>query len=398
MGQLVIHHDQVTDPAALVATCPFGALEVQDGRVTVNAACKLCRVCVKRAKNGEITYIEEQTPAIDLTEWQGIAVCAEQNGGQLHPVTFELIGRGRQLADKAGQSLSCVLMGQGLDAAVAELRHYPIDSLFVYDHPALRDFRMEPYTATLADFVTARRPAVLLAGGTPLGRQLAPRVAARFRTGLTADCTVLDIGPDGELVQIRPAFGGNIMAQIATTRHRPQMATVRYKVMQACPRAATPLGGQVIPCALPKEGLLSGVTVLASEPKPPVRYLEEADIIVAAGQGVKTKEDLALVRALADALGGELAASRPLIEAGWVSPRRQIGLSGRTVRPRLIITCGISGAVQFTAGMDSADHIIAINADKRAPIFRVAHEGIVGDLYEIIPALLAGLKDKRRNA
>ena len=263
--------------------------------------------------------------------------------------------------------------------------------MFVYDAPALARFRIEPYANVFEDFVKAERPAAILVGATPVGRQLAPRVAARLHTGLTADCTVLDMLENTDLIQIRPAFGGNIMAQIVTPNHRPQMATVRYKVMDAPTRSEAP-SGEITERAVTPAMLESGVTVLGVTPKEPEQFIEGVDVLVAAGRGVKKEEDLALLEELAELLGGQLACTRPLAESGWVEAKRQVGLSGRTVRPRLIITCGVSGAVQFVAGMQGADLIVAINQDEKAPIFKTAHYGLVGDLYEIVPRLIERIK------
>ena len=237
------------------------------------------------------------------------------------------------------------------------------------------------------------RPSVCLVGGTAIGRSLAPRMAARFLTGLTADCTALDIQDNTDLDQIRPAFGGNIMAHIHTPSHRPQFATVRYKIFTAPEKTASPEGaGKRQVRRLPEEKTASRIRFCHIKPRPGETGIEEAEVIVAAGRGVKKQEDLKILQDLADCLGGQLAATRSLIEAGWVDPRRQIGLSGRTVKPRLIITCGVSGAVQFVAGMNSSQLIIAINTDKNAPIMKTAHIAVAGDLYQIVPGLLQNLK------
>jgi electron transfer flavoprotein alpha subunit len=245
--------------------------------------------------------------------------------------------------------------------------------------------------AAFENFVSNVKPAAILVGATTVGRSLAPRVAARFKTGLTADCTVLDIKENTDLVQIRPAFGGNIMAQIVTPNNRPQMATVRYKVMSA-PERSNAATGKITMCSLEGEKLVSNITVLDVVQKAKETGISDAEVIVVAGRGVKSEKDLQMIRELASLLGGEIAVTRPLIEAGWADAKRQVGLSGRTVRPRLIITCGVSGAVQFTAGMNNSEFIFAINKDEKAPIFKVAHYGIVGDIYEIVPQLIENIR------
>ncbi|MBQ9479673.1 MAG: electron transfer flavoprotein subunit alpha/FixB family protein, partial [Selenomonadaceae bacterium] len=253
---------------------------------------------------------------------------------------------------------------------------------------------IENYAAAFEVFINKVKPSAILVGATPVGRQLAPRVAARFRTGLTADCTVLDIRDHTDLVQIRPAFGGNIMAEILTPNHRPQMATVRYKIMDAPQRLDEP-AGTIEQLAIEPAKLNSKVEVLSVTKKSKERGIENAEVLVVAGRGVKKKEDLNLIRQLADVLNGDYACTRPLVEGGWLDPKRQIGLSGRTVRPKLIITCGVSGSVQFVAGMQHSEQIFAINSDPKASIFKVANYAVVGDLYEIIPRLIDRIKQGR---
>lgn len=392
MARLVIDHNKVTDVEAFLKLCPFGALEAREGRIEANAACKLCKLCIKNGPPGAAFLLEEQeTPKADKASWNGIAVYVDHNDGVIHPVTFELIGKARELAGKVHQPVFAVFLGSGITSNARELLHYGVDEVYVYDHPALERFRIEAYAGAFETFIKRVRPSSILVGATTVGRQLAPRVAARMRTGLTADCTVLDIRENTDLVQIRPAFGGNIMAQILTPNHRPQMATVRYKVMDAPTRSEAP-SGEITERSVTPAMLESGVTVLGVTPKEPEQFIEGVDVLVAAGRGVKKEEDLALLEELAELLGGQLACTRPLAENGWVEAKRQVGLSGRTVRPRLIITCGVSGAVQFVAGMQGADLIVAINQDEKAPIFKTAHYGLVGDLYEIVPRLIERIK------
>jgi electron transfer flavoprotein alpha subunit len=249
----------------------------------------------------------------------------------------------------------------------------------------------------MEDFVNKVKPSTLLVGATTIGRSLAPRVAARFKTGLTADCTILDMKENTDLVQIRPAFGGNIMAQIVNPNCRPQLATVRYKVMDAPERSAEP-SGKINNVVMDKAKFASDIEVLKVEKKVIESSISDAEIIVAAGRGIKSEKDLDMIREFAELLGAQIAVTRPLIEAGWADARKQIGLSGRTVKPKLIITCGISGAVQFAAGMNNSDCIVAINKDPKASIFNVAHYGIVGDIYEVLPKLINNIKEARATA
>lgn len=391
MGRLIINQDKVGNKDELVKICHFGALEIKDDKLDINSGCKMCKLCVRKGPEGAVVFIEDEKKEIDKSLWNGIAVYVDHVDGEIHPVTLELIGKARELADKVHQKVYCIAMGDNIENRVHELLHYGVDKVFLYDDEELKFFRIEPYTSVIEDFINNVKPAVLLVGATTVGRSLAPRVAARFRTGLTADCTILDIKENTDLVQIRPAFGGNIMAQIVTPNSRPQLATVRYKVMSA-PERSESESGEIVKLFIGKEKLKSNINVLEVVPKSKEKEISEADVLVVAGRGVKSEKDLAMIKELAELLGGELATTRPLIEAGWVDAKRQVGLSGRTVRPKLIITCGVSGAVQFTAGMNNSDYIFAINCDEKAPIFKVAHYGIVGDIYDVIPMLIEKIK------
>ena len=393
MGKLIINQDKVQDIKKLIDICPFGAMEEKDGHLEINSNCKMCRLCVKNGA-GAVEFIEEKVQAIDKSKWQGIAVYVDHVEGNIHPVTFELIGKAKELAKKINQKVYCLFIGYNIKDKAEELLHYGVDEVMVYDKKELEDFRIEPYTFVFSDFINKVKPSSILVGATTVGRSLAPRVAARFRTGLTADCTVLDVKENSDLVQIRPAFGGNIMAQINTPNSRPQMATVRYKVMSA-PSRQTETSGHINFCDIDSENLTSGIEVKNIIPKEKEHSISEAEVIVAAGRGVKSEKDMAMIRELAQVLNAELGATRPLIESGWIDAKNQIGLSGKTVRPKLIIACGISGAVQFAAGMNNSDYIFAINKDPKASIFKIAHYGIVGDLYDIIPKLINEIKSEK---
>ncbi|SHE52847.1 electron transfer flavoprotein subunit alpha [Clostridium fallax] len=391
MAKLVINQDKIGNIEEIIKICPFGAMENVGGKLEINASCKMCRLCVKKGPKGAVEYVEEEVKKIDKSLWNGITVYVDHVEGEIHPVTYELIGKARELANKVNQKVYCLFMGYKIKDKAEELLHYGVDDVFVYDKKQLENFKIEPYTAVFEDFINKIKPSVLLVGATTVGRSLAPRVAARFRTGLTADCTILDIKENTDLVQIRPAFGGNIMAQIITPNSRPQMATVRYKVMSA-PERTEETSGKINLCEIDDDKLNSNMNVLEVVPKENEKGIADADVIVVAGRGIKSEKDMAMVKELADLLEGEVAVTRPLIEAGWADAKKQVGLSGRTVRPKLIITCGVSGAVQFTAGMDNSDYIFAINKDEKAPIFKVANYGVVGDIYEIVPKLIEKIK------
>ena len=392
MAKLVINQKRVGNIQEMISICPFNAMEERDGELYINAACRMCKLCVKKGPKGAVEYVEDEAAErIDKSLWKGISVYADHIDGVIHPVTFELIGKAKELAEKINHPVYAIMIGSNIMEQCHELLHYGVDKVFVYDDEKLARFIIEPYTAVFEDFVNAVKPTAILVGATPVGRQLAPRAAARLLTGLTADCTKLEINENTDLVQIRPAFGGNIMAQILTPNHRPQMATVRYKVMDASGRNDNETG-EIIRCNIEPEKLDGNVEVLDIIPKEKVQFIEAADVLVVAGRGIKKEEDIKMIQELADLLGGQLACTRPMYEAGWVEAKRQVGLSGRTVRPKLIITCGVSGSVQFTAGMNNSEQIIAINKDENAPIFKTAHYGLVGDLYEIIPNLIEQIK------
>ena len=394
MAELRIHHERLDEDGIrqLIDICPFGAISCRDGKVEIDSGCRMCRLCVKKGPGGAVEYMETQEPGINKDEWRAVAVYVEYNGKAVHPVTFELIGKARELAAVTGHPVYALFMGYQVGEKAEELLAYGVDQVFVYDRKELEHFSVLTYTNVFADFITRIRPSSILVGATNAGRSLAPRVAARFRTGLTADCTVLEMKENTDLVQIRPAFGGNIMAQIVTPKNRPQFCTVRYKIFSAPPVTKEP-SGTIRTMEVTEDMIDRRIRVEEIIHKPKEIDISEAEVIVAVGRGVKSQADLELIRELAAALDAQLACTRPLIECGWFDARRQIGLSGRTVKPKLIITIGISGSVQFAAGMRGAECIIAINTDRKAPVFDIANIGLVGDWYEILPRLLKTVKE-----
>ena len=393
MAQIAVIERKCTGCEQCVSACPFSAIDMIGGKAQMNAACKVCGLCLKQCPQGAIIRLETKVDSVDKTKWSDILVFAEQSEGSLHPVCLELIGEAQRLAAGKDQKVKAVILGGHVEDCARELRHYGVDEVHVYEGEELSFFRADAFAACVEDCIKKIKPSVVLVGATALGRSLAPRLSTRFRTGLTADCTQLELKANTDLVQIRPAFGGNIMAQIVTPNTRPQFATVRYKVMEA-PKRMEEEKGEVLRQRMPKAVRDSRVKLVSTEPVPKVANISDAEILVVAGRGLQKKEDLEMVRELASLLGGEYAVTRPLAEKGWESNTRQIGLSGRTVRPKLIIIFGVSGAIQFTAGMDQAEHIIAVNSDKDAPIFKLAHVGIVSDLYEVLPQMIAMLKEK----
>ncbi|HCX63653.1 MAG TPA: electron transfer flavoprotein subunit alpha [Eubacteriaceae bacterium] len=377
-----------------IEKCPFNALEIIDAKVVVNDACRMCGICIKACPQ-EAIYFEQKSGQVDKTKWKGFLIFAEQEEGTVHPVTFELVGEAKRLSEQNGFEVNVAVMGGEETAPNTEmLRHFGVDRIFVYEHERLKHFRADAYANAMADCVTRMQPSVVLVGATSLGRSLAPRLATRFHTGLTADCTKLEMRENTDLVQIRPAFGGNVMAQILTTNSRPQFATVRYKVMDA-PQKKQEASGEIIRCQVPQEMVDSKIEVKDVHPAKKSRRLEDEDVLVVAGRGVKDEKGLKLVEELADALEGQVCYTRAIVDEGMGDPARQIGLSGKTVKPKLIVTCGVSGSIQFAAGMNGADCIVAIDSDPKAQIFGLAHYCMTEDLYQVLPPMIDRLKEKK---
>ena len=386
-----IHNEKIQNHEELIKICPFGALEFSAGELTINSACKMCKICIKKEPDF-FEFIEFEQQEVDKNLWRGIAVYIDHLEGDIHPVSFELIGKAKQLASKINQPVICLMAGYKIKEQAKKVLEYAVDEIFVYDKKELEHFKIEPYTAVMEDFINKVKPAAMLLGGTSVGRSLAPRTAARFRTGLTADCTILDIQENSDLDQIRPAFGGNIMAHINTPKHRPQFATVRYKIFSA-PEKSDKYTGKLTESDICPSKLKSNIEVLEIRKKEKETSIEDAEIIIVVGRALKKAEDMEMINKLANSIGAQVAGTRSLIETGWIDAKRQIGLSGRTVKPNLIITCGVSGAIQFVAGMNNSSFIVAINTDKNAPIFKHSHVAIVGDIYEVLPELNKNIKN-----
>lgn len=330
---------------------------------------------------------------MNIKDYKGVWIFAEQREGKILNVSIELLGEGRKLADKLNVKLTAILLGNNLDVLTKELMQHGADRALFVEDKFLSVYTTEVYTRVIAELIEERKPEIVLIGATAIGRDLAPRLAARIKTGLTADCTSLDINEeDGNLLMTRPAFGGNIMATIVCNSHRPQMSTVRPGVME---KAKFHLYGsgeiERIDFKLKeKDGNTEVIDIIKKSRKQV--SLEDAQVIVSGGRGLGNKEGFELIQKLADVLDGEVGASRGAVDAEWIDQSHQVGQTGKTVRPKIYIACGISGAIQHLAGMNSSDCIVAINKDKDAPIFKVAHYGIVGDLHEVIPNLINDLK------
>lgn len=376
--------------------CAFDAIHVVDGIAEVNENCTLCGGCVDFCEPGALSIegMEKKESQADLSDWSGIWIFAEYRNGRIAPVTFELLGKGRKLADSRNTSLSAVLFAEDLKDLASELIAYGADNVYAVQDPAFAQFTDESFGNAMEDLAREYKPEVILAGATAIGRSFIPKVATLLDTGLTADCTGLEIDQQsGALLQTRPAFGGNIMATIECPLTRPQMATVRPLVMKALEPDSS-RRGKVIECTISPERLQSKVKVrrfVALEGE--TINLNEADVVVSGGRGLENEKGFKLIEELANLLGGAVAASRAAVDSGWIGYPHQVGQTGKTVGPKLYIACGISGAIQHVIGMQSADTIIAINRDANAPIFNYATYGVVGDLFEILPKLIEKIKD-----
>jgi len=370
--------------------CPFGAIEMVERIAKIDLTkCTVCGACVEACKFDAIELREREVATQhNLEEFKNVWVMAEQFDGHIESITYELLGEGRKLANNLNMELCAVLLGSDIEPKAQDLISRGADKVYVVDRPELAYFSDEPYANVMIELIKEHKPSIVLCGATTVGRSLVSRVAVSVHAGLTADCTALAIDPDTKnLLQTRPAFGGNIMATIETPAHRPQMATVRHKVMQEAEVDSSRVGEVVI-----KE---LAEAILRSRTKR-IRYvaeeeatvnIAEANILVSGGRGLQKPENFEIIRDFAKVLGAGVGASRAAVDSDWIPYSHQVGQTGKTVCPKLYFACGISGQIQHLAGMSSADVIVAINKDPDAPIFDVATYGIVGDALEILPLL-----------
>lgn len=388
--------DECTGCEACLNICPFGAIEMQEGKAYIMEACRACGQCVDACPVSAI--IMRETSVSETRVSEGVVVYCEMSQGNLHKVSYELLGKAQELASQLGEPVYAVVIGSNLNKSSDELINRGADKVFVYDHPELEHFRDDPYSDLLTKCCIEEDPSIVLIGATSIGRSMGPRVAAKLKTGLTADCTSLDIDEEtGLLRQTRPAYGGNIMATIITPNSRPQMATVRYKMFPEANQVSDPKG-IIIKKTVNLSELNDRIKLIGFEEAPEQVSISDADIIVSGGLGMGEPSGFKLIEELASTIGGAVGASRPTVDEGWIDYRHQVGLSGRTVRPKLYVACGISGAVQHQAGMKTSDVIIAINKDPEAPIFKISSLGAVGDLYEVIPRLVEKIKEHEEAA
>ncbi|MCK5139356.1 MAG: electron transfer flavoprotein subunit alpha [Thermodesulfovibrionia bacterium] len=395
---VIIKVEKCTGCETCISSCPFDAIEMKEDKAVINEYCNQCKACLPLCPEGAIVETVEEPEATkrwaDITGYKDVWVFAEQRNGKVASVGFELLGIGRKLSDELSNKLCAVLLGAD-EAEAQELIKWGADRVYLCNNPVFKYFNDDTYTEIFSKLIEEHHPAIVLAGATSIGRSFIPRVAARVRTGLTADCTTLEIDKETKnLVQIRPAFGGNIMAAILCPDYRPQMATVRPRVMKRC-EYDEKRAGEI--CHLKIDDMSSRTKVLntVKEVSDVSVNLHEADIIVAGGRGLGDAKGFKLLEELAEVLGGAVGASRAVVDEGWIPYSHQVGQTGKTVSPKIYIACGISGAVQHLVGMQSSDIIIAINKNPEAPIFNIATYGIVGDLFEIVPLLIKRIKENQ---
>ena len=398
MALLEIDRELCIGCEACVEACAFDAIHMDEQELAVaNDNCTACGACIDECPVEALRLPGAETPAVvtpDLDGYQGVWFWVEQFNGEAGSISWEMAGKGRELADQLGVTLTACVLGNDVEHMAQEAISYGADRVFLVDDPTLTQYRTDPYAAVMVDLVERHKPEILIMGASSRGRDLAGSIATRLVTGLTADCTGLDIDPNTrQLRQTRPAFGGNIMATILCPNHRPQMSTVRHRVFEV-PEKDSSREGQIVRgnALMPEDEIASKVIDFIVEEENV--NLADARVIVSGGRGVKGAEGFEPIRELAQVLGGAVGSSRAAVDAGWMPYAYQVGQTGRTVRPDLYIACGISGAIQHLAGMRTAKVIVAINRDPEAPIFDVAHYGIVGDLFEVVPALTEAFRKK----
>jgi electron transfer flavoprotein alpha subunit len=390
---IVVDKEKCTGCESCLEVCPYDAIDIKDDKAVINEYCQMCMACLPVCPEGAIKEIQEAAEEpTNLEDYEGVWVFAEQRDGTVASVAYELLGAGRRLADELKTELSAVLFGASEQEA-NELIRWGADKVYLCEDPTLKHFNDEPYAGLLSSLINTYKPEIVLAGATPIGRSFIPRVAAKLRTGLTADCTSLNIDSETRnLLQVRPAFGGNIMATILCPNRRPQIATVRPRVMKRNEYDSNRTG-EII--NVKAEDLASRTKIIETvkEVSEVSVNLQEADVIVSGGRGLGGPKGFEMLKELAGLLEGAVGASRAAVDEGWIPYSHQVGQTGKTVCPKIYIACGISGAVQHLVGMQSSDIIVAINKNPEAPIFNVATYGIVGDVYEVVPMLIKKIKE-----
>lgn len=391
---VTVNKEECIGCSVCVSTCPFGAIIMEDGKAVITDACTVCGACIDVCPVNAITLkTEKKEIAINKEDYKGIWVYIEQFEGQARHVGYELLNEGRKLANIMGQELAAVVIGDEVSHLTKEAIARGADKVYLAEGPEFKHFSTDAYTTTFTDLINTYKPSVVLMGATTDGRDLGPRVACRVTTGLTADCTNLGIDEATGLVAwTRPAFGGNIMATILCPEHRPQMGTVRPNVFKRGEPDYSRTGEVIKIASKVKADEIRTTFIDLLRVCTTSCNLEEAEIIVSGGRGMGKPENFALLEELASVLGGAVGSSRAAVDAGWMPALHQVGQTGKTVGPTVYFACGISGAIQHVAGMSSSDIVIAINKDPEANIFKLANYGIVGDVLEVIPALIEEIK------
>lgn len=394
MTELQVIKEKCTGCEICIPSCPFGAIEMRDNIAVILPSCNFCGACVDVCPEGALILKKEEKEEKPRGEYKGVWVFGEQRKGEIHGVVYELLGVGKKLAKERKSELLSVVLGYDVKNLHLLIRKGADKVLYVND-VSLDHFQVEPYTEILAQLMREYKPEIFLGGATSIGRSLLPRLAVRLKTGLTADCTGLEIEPEkGFLLQTRPAFGGNIMATIICPNHRPQMATVRPKVMSELePDLSRKREIIEVPfkSSIPRATFLEFIEDTTQKVK-----LADAEVIVSGGWGLGRPENFSLIEELAELLGGAVGASRSAVDAGWIPYSHQVGQTGRTVAPKLYIAVGISGAIQHLVGIQPSKYIVAINKDPNAPIFKHCDFGIVGDLFLALPLLIERIKEDKR--
>jgi electron transfer flavoprotein alpha subunit/NAD-dependent dihydropyrimidine dehydrogenase PreA subunit len=402
---VVVHEEKCKGCKLCVAACPYAAISIQGKKAVLNAGCTNCGACIDACEFGAITFEGSQGRIrMDVAPFKGIYVFIEQGNQTASKVSLELLGKAQGLANEfsrlgKNQLVTAILIGYELGNIADELIYYGADHVIIVKDESFGMYRTDIYTKAIVQIVREKKPEILLFGATPQGRDIAPRVANRLRTGLTADCTALEICPkEGILLQTRPAFGGNIMATIVCPNNRPQMATVRPGVMKKYPRDPKKTGTkEVMIIDLDEKDFIIRVLDIIASTQKHVK-LEDAKIIVAGGHGVKNRQGFKILEALAAELRAEVGASRAAVDAGWIGQGHQIGQTGKTVHPELYIACGISGSIQHLAGMSQSKYVISINTDRKAPIVSASDVTFIGDLFRIVPMLTGKIHEyKEKN-
>ncbi|MFX0042742.1 MAG: FAD-binding protein [Candidatus Hodarchaeota archaeon] len=392
---IIIDEELCNGCGSCVESCLYDAIELENNIAKVlEDNCILCRACIETCPEEAISLEREDVEAqkADISQFKGVWVIAEHYKKKIQNVSFQLLSKGRELADILQVNLSFIILGTDFDDKLEEISQFGMDEIIYIKSPILKDYYSDLYTKVITELVQENKPEIILIGATPTGRDFAPRVAKRLNAGLTADCTGLEINPETRnLLQTRPTYGGSIMATIRTPSSRPQMATVRAGIFNMPEKVKKKVNIRKVEYEVEEKDSVSKIVKVISKTKTSVN-LEDAKFIVAGGRGVGSREGFRVIEELAEVLDAELGGSRITVELNWLDPDRQIGQTGKTVSPKLYIACGISGAIQHLVGMQNSEIIVAINKDANAPIFNVAHYGIVGDLFTIVPVITKELK------